>query len=284
MPSLARDLDWIAVMTYDYHGHWDKKTGHVAPFFEHPEDDFYYFNTNFTVHYWLESGAPAGKLVMGMPLYGQSFTLDSAKNNGLNAPARQKGQAGEYTKAAGFLAYYEICEKVKEENWTVVEDEEGRMGPYAYKGTQWVGYDDVKTIRRKSEYIRELGLGGGMVWAMDLDDFSNKCGEGRHPLLSTIKTVLAPPRETLTTTEIPAVIHELPDDTEEVEEVEEYKVVCYFTNWAWYRPGDGKYRPKDIQEELCTHIVYGFAILDPVTLTIRAHDSWADFDNGQSEN
>ena len=43
--SLARDLDWIAVMTYDYHGHWDKKTGHVSPFFEHPEDDLTYFNT-----------------------------------------------------------------------------------------------------------------------------------------------------------------------------------------------------------------------------------------------
>ena len=25
IPSIARDLDWIAVMTYDYHGHWDKK-------------------------------------------------------------------------------------------------------------------------------------------------------------------------------------------------------------------------------------------------------------------
>ena len=43
--SLARDLDWIAVMTYDYHGHWDKKTGHVAPFYSHPDADFYYFNT-----------------------------------------------------------------------------------------------------------------------------------------------------------------------------------------------------------------------------------------------
>ena len=31
-------------MTYDYHGHWDKKTGHVAPLYEHPEDDFYFFN------------------------------------------------------------------------------------------------------------------------------------------------------------------------------------------------------------------------------------------------
>ena len=33
------------------------------------------------------------------------------------------------------------------------------------------------------------------------------------------------------------------------------------------------------QADLCTHIVYGFAVLDPNSLTIRAHDSWADFDN-----
>ena len=43
--SLSRDLDWVAVMTYDYHGHWDKKTGHVSPFYQHPDDDYYYFNT-----------------------------------------------------------------------------------------------------------------------------------------------------------------------------------------------------------------------------------------------
>ena len=45
MPSIARDLDWIAVMTYDYHGHWDKKTGHVAPMYDYPEAEFNYFNT-----------------------------------------------------------------------------------------------------------------------------------------------------------------------------------------------------------------------------------------------
>lgn len=45
---------------------------------------------------------------MGMPLYGQSFTLENANNNGLNAKAPGPGQAGEFTKAAGFLAYYEV--------------------------------------------------------------------------------------------------------------------------------------------------------------------------------
>lgn len=38
VPSLAKYLDWISVMTYDYHGQWDKKTGHVAPLYQLPND------------------------------------------------------------------------------------------------------------------------------------------------------------------------------------------------------------------------------------------------------
>ena len=33
--------------------------------------------------------------------------------------------------------------------WTIVKDPQGRMGPYMYKGSQWVGFDDVDTIKQK---------------------------------------------------------------------------------------------------------------------------------------
>ena len=42
--TLDKYLDYVSVMSYDYHGQWDKKTGHVAPMYEHPDDDFYFFN------------------------------------------------------------------------------------------------------------------------------------------------------------------------------------------------------------------------------------------------
>ena len=45
--------------------------------------------------------------------------------------------------------------------------------------------------------------------------------------------------------------------------------MCYFTNWAWYRQGVGKYTPDDIDTDLCTHINYGFAVLDPNKSVIK---------------
>lgn len=135
----------------------------MAPLYFHEEDDFFYFNANYTMNYWIRKGADSRKLVMGVPLYGQSFTLVNPSENGLNAPSSGGGTAGQYTRSSGFLAYYEICNNIQRDGWTVVKDPTGAMGPYAYKGNQWVSYDDVTMVRKKSELIRQLNLGGGMV-------------------------------------------------------------------------------------------------------------------------
>ncbi|CAG9096681.1 unnamed protein product [Plutella xylostella] len=317
VPVLAKHLDWIAVMTYDFHGQWDKKTGHVAPLYYHPDDDTTYFNANYSMNYWMLKGAPASKLIMGMPMYGQTFTLDTkGRRNatGLNVPAISGGEMGEYTRAKGFLAYYEICERIKDKGWMVQKDPLGRMGPYAYKGDQWVSYDDMDILKSKVNLIKTMELGGGMVWALDLDDFRNRCGQGKHPLLNTIKQGLLDPKIYKETIIISKPINNfLNDDLEDIEVIpsytkkttttprpeattqlapmhttrkpvkpaaeERYKVVCYYTNWAWYRPDSGKYSPSDIDPSLCTHIVYAFAVLDSSKLIIKPHDVFLDVEN-----
>ena len=35
---LSDNLDFVTIMAYDYHGHWDKQTGHVAPLYLHKDD------------------------------------------------------------------------------------------------------------------------------------------------------------------------------------------------------------------------------------------------------
>ena len=49
--------------------------------------------------YWLSEGLRPEKLVLGMPMYGQSFTLDNAADNGLNAASSGGGTAGQFTRA-----------------------------------------------------------------------------------------------------------------------------------------------------------------------------------------
>lgn len=50
---------------------------------------------------------------------------------------------------------FQICQKIQREQWTVVQDPQGRRGPYAYKGDQWVGFDDINSITTKVRIVRD---------------------------------------------------------------------------------------------------------------------------------
>jgi len=190
IPAIIPHLDIINIMAYDYHGHWEDRTGHVAPLYSRHGDALPDFNVNSTVEHWLAGGAPADKLVLGIPLYGQSFTLADPARSEVGAATVGRGRPGEFTRAGGFLAYHEICRAV-DAGWSVVQDPLAAQGPYAWHEDQWVGFDDVASVRRKAELVLERGLGGAMVWALDLDDFSGQCGCEKFPLLRTIQRVLS---------------------------------------------------------------------------------------------
>ncbi|XP_012938466.1 chitotriosidase-1, partial [Aplysia californica] len=187
IPELAKYLDFLNLMSYDLHGAWERSTGHNSPLHKgsHEWGLSAQLNVEWAVNYWINGGYPADRLVVGVPFYGRSFTL-SGSNSGLGASARGAGTAGKYTREAGFLAFYEICEYLKDQASVVTRVDE--MGvPYVVKGNQWVGYDDTTSLARKVNYILDNKLGGVMLWSLAMDDFSNSsCGLGNYPLLTTI--------------------------------------------------------------------------------------------------
>ena len=59
------------------------------------------------------------------------------------------------------------------------------------------------------------------------------------------------------------------------------RLICYITSWSMYRKSNGKFVPENIDQRLCTDIVYAFASLNPKTLVIQPFDTWADIDNSK---
>ncbi|XP_048205920.1 chitinase-3-like protein 2 [Perognathus longimembris pacificus] len=189
--KLAEDVDFINLLSFDFHGPWEKPlvTGHNSPLRKGKLDrgSSSYYNVEYAVGYWIHKGMPAEKVIMGIPTYGHSFTLASADTT-LGSPASGPGAAGPITKEGGVLAYYEICQFLQGAKITRLQEQQV---PYAVKGSQWVGYDDVESVKTKAEFLKNLHLGGAMMWSIDLDDFTGKsCQQGLYPLVQAVKKSL----------------------------------------------------------------------------------------------
>ena len=191
VPEISKYLDFINVMTYDFHGQWEKEVGHNSPLY--PLNSATGFQKRLTVDFsakeWVRQGAPKEKLIIGMPVYGRTFTLVDKTQFDIGAPATGGGDPGRYTGEAGFLSYYEICDFLHKDNTTLVWDNEQQV-PFAYRGDQWVGFDDERSLKTKTSWLKNEGFGGIMVWSVDLDDFRGYCGTGKYPLIKTMKAEL----------------------------------------------------------------------------------------------
>jgi len=163
--GLSKYLDWVGLMTYDLEGSWNPVTGshtNIA-------------GVRTAINTWIQAGTPACKLVVGLATYGRSWMLaDPTSNNGIGAATWGAGNPGQFTHESGFLAAYEIRAKLQSGEW-VAEQDTASASMYAYgpdgRGTTtWVSYDSAETLLTKASLTDSLGLGGVMVWAVDLDD------------------------------------------------------------------------------------------------------------------
>ncbi|XP_069988432.1 uncharacterized protein Cht6 isoform X4 [Penaeus vannamei] len=194
VPSLSRDLDFINILNYDYHSAYEPTINHHAALLPAPGTSEYEWNAqlnvDWTVNYYISLGAERQKLVIGIPTYGRSYTLLDGNFTDFGASADGPGEQGKYTKENGFMAFYEVCENIASNGWEVRKPYPRRIGPYAFSGDQWVGYDDEKIVARKAEYVREQDLGGIMFWSLDNDDFRGICNGEQYPLVEAGKKAL----------------------------------------------------------------------------------------------
>lgn len=150
-----------------------------------------YNNVHFTLTYLFKLGAKPEKTVLGVPFYGHTFQLKDSDNSRLASPAESFSFKGKYTGTDGFLGYNEICEYLKDPNhrWTIVFGKY-YQAPYMFREEHWIGYDDERSIRRKTEFAYDQRLAGVMIWSIDTDDFTGNCFGVKFPLLRAINNAL----------------------------------------------------------------------------------------------
>lgn len=178
LPRIAPLLDWINLMTYDFHGSLTPTTGHAAGLGASRLDPGHARNGAAAAQYFLDAGVPAAKINLGMAFYGRRFGQVTDARHGLYQPFASDG---------GFISYGEIVQgRLLQHGFIRYWDADAQAAWLWNPATgQMISYDDPQALQAKVRYVRQHGLGGVMYWEYRQDD-----GEA---LLDVVRTAIDTP-------------------------------------------------------------------------------------------
>lgn len=167
LPRIEPLLDFINVMTYDYHGA-PGAANFNSPLYAARNDPTPTWNVDASMRAFIEGGVPANKLLVGVPFYGKAYGQVPNVNGGLFQPGKRnpsgwKSGDGDWR----VLARTRLKDPRYVRHW-----EPGARVPWLYDSTSgtWVSYDDPESVAAKASYVRERGLGGVVIWELGGDD------------------------------------------------------------------------------------------------------------------
>lgn len=158
--AVAEIVDHIFLMAYDIHGPWDKYADFNAPLYT-PSGSAPHHQSSVSgsVEAYLESGVPADKLVLGMPLYGYRYDGVSGSQNGLYST---------FTTARSIPYDTLVATYLSDPSYRQLRHVEARV-PYLYGKGSFLSYDDPQSMAEKAALARELDLQGIGFWELSQD-------------------------------------------------------------------------------------------------------------------
>lgn len=149
-------LDFINIMTYDFHGEWEDKTGHHTNLFTNDSSEI---SAEKAVLQHVKAGVPIDKIVLGVAFYGRAWHKASNINHGLN----QKAKIIPYHF---HTTYDTIQNHLVNKNGYIRYWDSTAAAPFLYNDSLqlFVTYDDTMSIRKKCNFIKKMNMGGAMFW------------------------------------------------------------------------------------------------------------------------
>jgi chitinase len=171
VPSIARLVDWVGLMGYDFSGAWSKTSGHNAPLAADPDDPAQgsaVNNVSAAVARYLAAGVPRSALLLGLPLYGRTWKSCDRRQNGEYQMCDGPGQG---TWEEGVLDYRDIAKNYVTNPSFQQKWNRAAMVPFLFDASsgQFVSYDNARSIGHKLGFIKANGLAGAMLWEISAD-------------------------------------------------------------------------------------------------------------------
>jgi chitinase len=121
------------------------------------------FSAEKIISYCIGKGVKSGQIVIGAAFYGKGWRGVPPENNGLYQLNRGQWR--------GSGRYSAIREKYEDKNGFVRHWDPIAMAPFLYnaKDSIFISYEDTVSIRLKTKYAANTGLGGIMFWSLGSD-------------------------------------------------------------------------------------------------------------------
>jgi chitinase len=291
--QISRDqdhVDWFNLMSYDFHGSWDKQTGHLTNLLtsaDDPSSDAFKLSLDNAVRlYHYVYGVPFDRLVGGATFYGRGWKNVSSTNNGLYQNGQTApGEDEDGANYSNFLAGLEV------EGYNWYWDDQA-LAAWLYSPTDNIFWslDDPQSLALKHRFAEAYGLRGMMLWeisgdylggtllaALDTGDPGPRIDptEGADPLLAP--AITKPDDCAISLAGVNQVINATTeDDAVQVEfflEGAEPESLGFDNrapwSWAWFNLPPGEHRLTAVASDGAG----SYSISAPVRLTVYGEDS-----------
>jgi chitinase len=177
MGEAQKYLDFINIMTYDFHSGLHPVSGHHTNLYQSQIPGASNISTEIAVRRHIEAGIPAHKLVIGVPFYGRFWTQVPETSNGVY---QKSGSVGNYKLYSDIRNKF-LTNPAFKRHW-----DPDAKAPYLYSrdSAMMISYDDPESLRLKMDFLKKEGLSGVMFWEYH--------GDYQGELLSTIHEALIP--------------------------------------------------------------------------------------------